>query len=235
MCFGHIGEGIFITIKALFVDFYGTLVHEDDEIIPVICEQIRVQAEKPCTSSEIGKYWWKTFSEMVMSSYGNTFETQRYLGLKSLQNTLDHYLSTCVAEEIIQPQFAHWQRPKLFADTRPFLSAAERIPVYILSNIDSEDVIEAVQHHRLEVNGILSSEDVRSYKPRPELFEEALRIYGLKREEVLHIGDSLTNDVAGAQGVDIQAVWLNRKQKQKPETIQPDYECASLMEVIQIW
>jgi HAD superfamily hydrolase (TIGR01549 family) len=44
---------------------------------------------------------------------------------------------------------------------------------------------------------ILTSEDVKSYKPRPELFLEALRRNNVKPDEVIHIGDSITSDGRG--------------------------------------
>lgn len=43
--------------KAIFLDFYGTVVHEDDEIIPLICQKIKETSSKDCTIQEIGQYW----------------------------------------------------------------------------------------------------------------------------------------------------------------------------------
>jgi hypothetical protein len=67
----HGGEEM--PIKAVFLDFYGTLVHEDDEIIPVICDQIRSSTETICEIKEIGSFWWKEFSGAFRNSYGDTF------------------------------------------------------------------------------------------------------------------------------------------------------------------
>jgi FMN phosphatase YigB (HAD superfamily) len=57
---------------------------------------------------------------------------------------------------------------------------------------------------------------VGAYKPRPEMFEAGLELLGMKRSEVLHIGDSFANDVVGAAGVGIPFAWLNRLQKPLP-------------------
>lgn len=56
--------------KAVFLDFYGTLVHEDDDIIPIICEQIKANAKIDCSVKEIGSFWWKEFSRTFRESYG---------------------------------------------------------------------------------------------------------------------------------------------------------------------
>ncbi|MBH5317646.1 HAD family hydrolase [Paenibacillus sp. GSMTC-2017] len=219
--------------KALFLDFYGTVVHEDDDILPPIYEQIRAASLKECTLAEIGHYWWNSFSNMFGNSYGQSFKLQRTLGVESLRETILHFNSSIVAEEIIQKQFEHWQKPAIFADSIDFLQSCT-IPIYILSNIDSDDVMAALEHHNIQVNGVLTSEDVRSYKPRPEIFREALSKYRLATADVLHVGDSLISDIKGAQALGISAAWINRNNKQLPEHIQPDYILKDLSELKQM-
>lgn len=222
-------------LKAIFLDFYGTLVHEDDEIIPGICENIRLGSTNPDISvKEIGTYWWRCFSSMLESSVGEDFDTQRVHGLKSLVETAKYFESTVDAEALIAPQFAHWQNPRLYEDTPPFLAAFADRPRYILSNIDTADVVSAVECHQLDVSGVLTSEDVRAYKPKPHLFEEALKRLGLEPGEAVHIGDSAISDVQGAQQVGIRTIWLNRLNKRLPEGIQPDYIARDLREAERI-
>ncbi|MBA2937133.1 HAD family hydrolase [Paenibacillus sp. CGMCC 1.16610] len=220
-----------MTIKAVFLDFYGTLVHEDDEIIPDICEQIKSSSESICEIDEIGKFWWNVFSDAFRNSYGDTFQTQRTLGISSLSHTVQNYNSSCVAEEIIKAQFEHWQRPKIYEDTNPFIQSLHGITTLILSNIDTEDIMEAIKYHDIHVNAVLTSEDVKSYKPNPELFQEALQRFDLNPNEVIHIGDSFLSDVNGAKNLGITAIWLNRLNKKKPDGIDPDYICKDLYEV----
>ena len=42
---------------------------------------------------------------------------------------------------------------------------------------------------------------------------------GLKPEEVVHIGDSLSSDVKGAGALGIKAIWVNRSKKEVPEGV----------------
>lgn len=220
-----------MAIKALFLDFYGTLVHEDDDIIPGICEQIRQASAGGCTPEEIGRYWWQTFSSMCGASFGASFRTQRELGIRSLAATAQRFGARVEVSALIEPQFRHWSQPDLYGDTKPFLEAySDRLPVYILSNIDTADVAAAVRYHRLEVKGIVTSEDVRAYKPRPELFREGLRQAGVRPGEALHIGDSLASDVRGAQNAGIRAVWLNRRSRTNALGVSPAYSCRNLDE-----
>ena len=52
--------------------------------------------------------------------------------------------------------------------------------------------------------------------------------------QMLHVGDSLKNDVAGAQSVGAWTVWLNRDGVPNDTQIQPDYEVVSLSEIPEI-
>ena len=48
-------------------------------------------------------------------------------------------------------------------------------------------------------------------KPDPRLFRIALQEAECAPQELMHVGDSLEYDVAGASNAGVQAVWLNRK------------------------
>lgn len=76
--------------------------------------------------------------------------------------------------------------------------------------------MKALEFHDLKPAQVFTSEDAKSYKPRKELFELALRGTGSRPKEVLHIGDSLTSDVQGAASSGIRAVWLNRSHREVP-------------------
>ena len=85
----------------------------------------------------------------------------------------------------------------MYPDSLAFLDAV-KLPVYILSNIDCADIMIALAQHHLSFAQVITSEDVRSYKPRAEMFHAALQEAALEPHEVLHVGDSVSSDVAGA-------------------------------------
>lgn len=89
----------------------------------------------------------------------------------------------------------------------------------VVSNIDSDDILQAIKYHKLKPAGVFTSEDTKSYKPRKELFEFALNNTGLAAEEVLHIGDSLSSDIKGASAIGINAIWINRSNKEVPKGV----------------
>ncbi|MBS4209871.1 HAD family hydrolase [Bacillus sp. FJAT-50079] len=64
-------------------------------------------------------------------------------------------------------------------------------------------------------------------KPDPTIFEHALSLMSLEKDEVLMVGDNLMTDILGANRVGIKSVWINRHQNERNEVI-PTYEIKHL-------
>lgn len=195
-------------LKAVFADFCGTIVYEDGPTIEVISKRIQ-QTGKVENISDIGVYWWNEFQQLFMNSYGESFRTQRVLEHESLAKTVEHFKSTENPHELSSYMFEYWSEPPIFEDGKKFMEKSP-VPIYIISNIDNCDIESAIKLHDLAPAGVYTSENARSYKPRREIFEMALRETCLQPNEVIHIGDSINSDVKGATALGIQAVWLNR-------------------------
>jgi len=74
-------------------------------------------------------------------------------------------------------------------------------------------------------------QDVRVEKPDPGMFLAACGQAGCSPPGLMHIGDSLESDVAGANDVGAVSVWLNRGADHNASGINPDYEIRSLAEL----
>lgn len=200
--------------KAVFIDFYGTIVHEDGEVIRKVRQEIFDTGETQ-EISEISTYWWNEFQTSFMSAYGSYFQTQRELEYQSLSKTIQHFHSSADARRLSDLMFEHWVKPPVFEESERFFALCP-VPVYIVSNIDRDDILKAISYHGLTPAGVFTSEDARSYKPRKELFEFALKSTGFRAEQVVHIGDSLSSDVNRASAVGINAIWINRSGREVP-------------------
>lgn len=66
------------------------------------------------------------------------------------------------------------------------------------------------------------SQDVGVEKPDPMIFLKSYNQTGCDPSKLMHIGDSLTGDVTGANGVSAFSVWLNREDRQNSSGIGPD-------------
>ena len=203
--------------KAIFLDFYGTVVFEDGENISKITKIIS-ETGNGSDPSAIGGYWWDVFYRTFVDSYGETFRTQRDIEQESLAKTIEYFKSTANATELSNEMFEYWQKAPIFPESKQFL-AESPVPVYIVSNIDTCDIEAAIAYHGLTPAGIFTSEDAKSYKPRKELFEYALKCTGLQPEDVVHIGDSLSSDVKGASSLGIDTIWVNRGNREVPEGV----------------
>lgn len=204
-------------VKAIIIDFYGTLVHEDDAIIKQV-RKIISDTGVVKNYSDIGAYWWNDFQTMVNNAHGDSFVTQRELEYRSLQKTIDHFRSTADTAELSEMMFRHWTAPPAFPEAKQFFEKCP-VPNYIVSNIDTSDINEAIAFHGFKPDGVFTSEDARSYKPRSELFEYALSKTGFSPDEIVHIGDSLSSDVKGAGNAGIKAIWINRGGKTVPDGV----------------
>ncbi len=58
---------------------------------------------------------------------------------------------------------------------------------------------------------VIFAQDVGIRKPHPDIFLETCRRAGCEPQELMHVGDSLTSDVQGANNVGAVSVWINRE------------------------
>ena len=204
-------------VKAVFLDFYGTVVREDGDVIRKISQEI-FDTGKATDKSEIGSYWWNEFQTAFISAYGDDFATQRTLEYQSLSKTIQYFNSSADPEQLSNMMFEHWIKPPIFEEAKRFFQICP-VPIYIVSNIDRDDILKAIEFHGLTPTEVFTSEDAKSYKPRKELFEFALKNVGLPAEQIVHIGDSLNSDINGASSVGINAIWVNRSNRKIPEGV----------------
>lgn len=130
-------------------------------------------------------------------------------------------------------------RWKPFSDTVPaLLSLAKRFQLGIISNVD-DDLFAETRKKLTPVtfDFVVTAQQMRSYKPAQRNFEEALRRSGLRKDQVLHAGQSLYHDIAPANALGIRNVWVNRPSIRpgsgaaKPGTAKPDAEVHTLAEL----
>ena len=111
----------------------------------------------------------------------------------------------------------------------------DRYRLAVVSNFDYSPTCLAI----LERVGIASlfetiviSDEVGWRKPKPVIFETALRRMDLRPADALFVGDRADIDVIGARGVGMPTVWINREAAGLPEGMAPpDFEIRDLKEL----
>ncbi|HYD47527.1 MAG TPA: HAD family hydrolase [Terriglobales bacterium] len=140
---------------------------------------------------------------------------------------------------------AQWQRHQRDLVLRPGVESTLRqlrqrgLHVGMVSNIDDDqlDHLLAVAGVRPLFDAVLSSERAGSCKPDPKIYQVALDSAGCAPEEALFVGDTLRQDVAGANRVGLRSVLLWHRQDRPPpeqEDIRPRHIIRAFPEVLQL-
>jgi 2-haloacid dehalogenase len=99
----------------------------------------------------------------------------------------------------------------------------------IVSNSDNFEMKLCLERLGLNFDAVFTSEDVRSYKPRVEIFQAALAHFDASPDEAVMIGDSLSADVEGARNAGLKSIWINRTGKEiPPGKPRPDFTLPDL-------
>ncbi len=107
----------------------------------------------------------------------------------------------------------------------------ERYRLGILSNID-EDLFKGTSRHLgVSFDWVITAEQVRSYKPNEGHFIRALETFGLPKERILHVAQSLFHDIAPAKRLGLSTVWVNRRHGKTGSGATPPARSISDLEV----
>ena len=114
-------------------------------------------------------------------------------------------------------------------------SLQKRWVTAVLSNADDDYLLPQLKNLGLSFPVVLSSEMVGAYKPHPLPFQRVLEELGIMPHEAVYVGDNPFDDVKGAKGVGMGAVWINRYGLEPDEGLpSPDHQVKSLAELEQI-
>jgi FMN phosphatase YigB (HAD superfamily) len=87
------------------------------------------------------------------------------------------------------------------------------------------------------LTSIVVSDEIGIRKPRREIFEAVTNALDCSPDEILHVGDSLRADVAGAAAFGMRTVWLTRRiadpeaELDRFEGPRPDFALEDLMDL----
>jgi 2-haloacid dehalogenase len=102
---------------------------------------------------------------------------------------------------------ASW-RP--FPDTVEALRAlGRRYTLAIISNIDDDLFAASARQLEVPFDAVITAEQARCYKPRPPIFEEALRRLGAAPGSVAHVAEGVT-EIAPMRQLGCTTVWVRR-------------------------
>ena len=196
-------------IKAVFIDYTGTIIQEKGEDIEKVIARIWKNSKME-TPQQVIEFWWSRLKELAEKSYQENFRTEDEIVDCLLDMLCQEANLQDNLEELHQLCQRFWMYAPIFEDVKEFFEKCS-LPIYVITNNGVAYVQECLRFHGLSAKAIVSGEMVRAYKPHRELFDKALEVSGCRAEEVIHIGDSIVSDVKGALGAEITPVLIDRK------------------------
>jgi len=108
----------------------------------------------------------------------------------------------------------------------------------VVSNIDDDQLVHLMALSELEpsFDSILSSEQARACKPDPAIFAMALQRANCRPDQALFVGDTLGQDIAGANQAGLHSVLLwHRDDREPPDGgVRPDYVIRRIPELLDL-
>lgn len=182
----------------------------------------------------------------ILELYGEIeaeFESRPYLQYREILSRTAREIGRRLGIEVSAEEGSAFAesltRWKPFSDTVPALqSLARRFRLGIISNVDDDLFAETRKKFApVTFDLVVTAQQMQSYKPAQRNFEEAIRRGGLRKDQIVHAGQSLYHDIAPANALGIRNVWVNRPSVRpgsgaaKPGSAKPDYEVHTLAEL----
>ena len=196
-------------IKAVFLDYTGTIIEEGGPDGMEMLKRCYRNSDMESMEAMLA-YWWKLIKNFEAVSYKDSYITEDEIEDRALEECARKIHLKENFEELHRLCQRFWMYAPAFPDSAEFFEKC-RVPIYVISNNGLSYVEEGMRDKDLHPAGIICGDMVRAYKPHREIFQKALEVSGLGPEEVIHIGDSVTSDVAGAAAAGITALLLDRK------------------------
>ena len=112
---------------------------------------------------------------------------------------------------------------------------AARFRLGLISNFDDSETGHLVVHDtgiRSLFDAVIISADTGVRKPNPLIFRQILEMMELEPRDILFVGDTPHEDVAGAKRVGMHTAWIRRRNKELPAEIPaPDIVITDLAEL----
>ncbi len=219
-------------ITTIIFDAFGTLVKVTNgasarQIISYIRDEGKIVDDAEFISE------WKDYYKRHTSS-DVSFITERDIFISRIDMFYKRYGISRSAENDANLQLLEANNRVTYEEAVSVLSKLKgKYKIFIGSNTDNSVLDAVMQKNDVKVDKVYTSETLRCYKPSPRFYESILKENGLEAEEILFVGDSLTDDVFGPKQVGMKTCWVNRN-KASSGKYKPDYVVNSLSDIVSL-
>lgn len=193
------------SIDALTFDCYGTLVDWASGI-PTALRPILQNHDTEIDHDRLFSLYSRFERDIESGEYVNYREVLRRV-VRRFGSHFD-FTPTNAEVERFAGSVGDWP---LFADTNETLRRLDdSFRLAVISNVDDDLFQNTARHLAVEFDEVVTSEQVRTYKPELEPFETAFIRLGVPPNRVLHIAQSVYHDVNPASRLGLSCVWVQR-------------------------
>lgn len=216
--------------KAISFDCYGTLIDWKQGVLQTLTP---ILADYHLNIPEEDLF--DLFSEADRHFISGKFITYREILIQTMKWIADKLGINLYGkdEKALIGTFPNWEP---FPDVQKALGyLKQKYPLLILSNVDDDLFSFTRKKLRLTFDEVITAYQVRSYKPAPGHFREALERLGLEPNELLHVAQSIYHDIEPCRELGIPHIWINRYGDPLHETDPPLQTYPSLEAFIRSW
>ena len=197
----------FSRFEYLSFDCYGTLIDWESGILGYVRPLLQ---RKGCEASDAEIL--NLYSEFEPRQQQKPYRRYRAV-LAEVMNDFGREMRVDIDDEEargLADSIRNWEP---FPDTVPALRRLKsRYKLAVLSNIDDDLFALTLPKLGVELDCVVTAQQVRSYKPSLSNFETLLERLQIPKVRLLHVAESLYHDVAPARALGIATVWVNRRQ-----------------------
>ncbi len=231
-------------VSVVAFDAYGTLLNFDERAFaPAMHSYLATHGISHVHGNEVWQSWIEA-SRAHSRAHGR--DPEKALDgpeppFFPMAQTWPRFFRTAFAQSKIhrpdpQDAFLHMfgllARAEVYAEVHQVLETlrVNKLTLVVASNADDRHLYPALARGGIEVDYVISSEAVRSYKPRLPFFRAIAERVDRDPGEILYVGDNPYADVTGARNAGMLSYWVRRYEdesqtkllKADPHWIYPD-------------
>lgn len=199
------------SIKACVFDVYGTLF--DVHSVMEKCEEIFPEKGEAISIAWREKQLQYANLRQIMGNY-HPFSTVTKDALRFVVKKNGKELDAETEETLLK----EYERLKIYPEVEEVLEQLSDKTLAVYSNGSHDMLDPLINDSKIagSIDTIISADDVKQYKPAPAAYEHAIKVLGVKPEEILFLSSNGW-DISGAKNYGFQTARINRKKVPEEE------------------
>ena len=201
-------------LRGLTFDAFGTLLDAGAKDAIAVLRDALHEAGADFDSRQLEDRWMESFHHHLPRE---PFISFREVHRRAFEELFLRLGVSSPTEVCVEETFERYRRANVHPEVHAVIGELEKdFPLAVVSNMDTEPLLAALQRNGLTFTFVITSEEEQSYKPASPPFERATRYLGLPPANILHVGDSYAEDVVGASSAGMEAALILRSAGTEP-------------------